>query len=707
MDKTVLAENPLLDFSGFPRFRDIVPDHVVPALDEILQNNRAKIDGLLDSETTPDWDNFIMPMEELDDQLERMWTPVSHLNNVMNNKALQEAYQDCLVKLSDYAAELGQNKVLFEKIVMIEKALSSRENGREHGVYSDIDEISYLARRKSIQNDLRDFKLSGIDLEGKDKERYREILSDLSQLTNEFSQNVQDATDGWGLHVTDVEDLKGIPESVVSMALDEARKKGLEGWQFNLQYPFFQPLMSHAGNRDLREKMYRAFVTRASEIGPCAGQWDNTSVMESILQLRSEKAQILGFRNYAEYSVETKMASSVEEVEKFLTDLSTKAKPEAEKEVAQLHQFAQDEYGVNGISPWDYGWFSEKLRQKRYEFSSEALRPFFPLPKVMSGMFEIVSRLFGIEIQVEEAPQIWHEDVMFFKVIGVEGGVIGYFYVDLFAREAKQGGAWMTDAVGRRKTHAGIQLPVAFLTCNFSKPMGDSPSLLLHDEVITLFHEFGHGLHHLLTQIEVAGVAGINGVPWDAVELPSQFLENWCWDREALDLISGHVETGERVPDDLLEKMHQARNFQSAMQMQRQIEFSLFDLRIHKEVEGIDGNMIQRILDEVRDDVAVVKAPEFNRFQHGFGHIFAGGYAAGYYSYKWAEVLSSDAFSLFEEKGIFDKETGASFRRCILEKGGSEEPASLFFDFRGREPDIEALLRHSGLSDNATPISIE
>ena len=700
MNKTVQAGNPLMDFSGFPRFRDIEPDHIVPAVDKVLQENREKISELLNDETPPTWENFIMPMEELDDRLEKVWTPVSHLNSVMNNKDIQNAYQSCLGDLSEYSTELGQNKALFKKIKMIEKVLSNGEVDEVSTVNSPDHSLSLRAKRKSIKNDLRDFKLSGIDLDTDNKQRYREIVSELSQLSNQFSQNIQDSTDDWSLYVSDEADLEGLPENVRSMAYDEAEKNDMEGWLFNLQYPFFQPFISYAENRELREEIYRAFATRASEIGPGAGKWDNTEIMTSILRLRAEKAQILGFRNYAEYSLETKMANDVMEVEQCLLQLSAKSKSSAEKEVIELEQFAKDEYGFAEILPWDYSWLSEKLRQKRYDFSEEALRPFFPLPKVMSGMFDIVNRLFGIEIHMDEGPQLWHEDVQFFKVLGSNGDLFGHFYVDLFARQAKQGGAWMTDAIGRRKTNKGIQFPVAFLTCNFSKPTGDGPSLLTHDEVTTLFHEFGHGLHHLLTRVEVAGVSGINGVPWDAVELPSQFLENWCWEREALDLISGHVVTGEPIPNDLLEKMHRARNFQSAMQIQRQVEFSLFDLRVHKEVESITGERVQHILNDVRDQVAVVEAPGFNRFQHGFAHIFAGGYAAGYYSYKWAEVLSSDAFSLFEENGIFDKKTGAAFKACILEKGGSEEPSRLFINFRGRKPDIAALLRHSGLSEN-------
>ena len=692
MNEMTSQVNPLLHVGDFPCFRDVTPEHIESALDEILRQNRDQIKQLLTNVRQPDWDNFIRPMEALDDRLEKMWAPVSHLNNVMNNKQLQASYQACLPRLSDYAAELGQNKALFEKIRAVKENLTQNALNESRP--------DYQAMQRSLENDLRDFSLSGIDLEPEQQERFKVVSSELSELMNQFSQNVQDATDGWSLHIDDQEDLAGLPDNVITLAKEQAQSKEKSGWLFTLQYPFYAPFMSYADNSALREEMYRAFVTRASDVGPTAGTWDNTEIMASILALRDEKARLLGFDHYAQYSLETKMARDVDEVESFLLQLAESARPGAEKEVAELERFAKEEYGIDRLNPWDYGWYSEKLRQKNYDFSQEALRPYFPLPRVLEGMFGIVGQLFNIQVREAEAPDTWHEDVLFFEIEDECAQTRGFFFVDLYARESKQGGAWMADAVGRRRTEQGIQLPVAFLTCNFSRPLEGSPSLLTHDEVITLFHEFGHGLHHLLTKVEVAGVAGINGVAWDAVELPSQFLENWCWDKEALDLISGHVETGETIPDELLSKMHQAKNFQSAMQMLRQIEFSLFDLRVHQQNGAMTGAQIQRILDLVRDEVAVIKAPDFNRFQHGFGHIFAGGYAAGYYSYKWAEVLSADAFSLFEENGIFDRQTGLSFRSNILEKGGSEDPEKLFFDFRGRAPDTSALLRHNGLGPN-------
>ncbi|MEJ2177923.1 MAG: M3 family metallopeptidase, partial [Gammaproteobacteria bacterium] len=529
-------------------------------------------------------------------------------------------------------------------------------------------------------------------------ERFREISSELSSLGNQFSQNLLDATDAWHVDVEDQDGVSGIPENALDLARQTAAGAGTKGWRFTLQGPSYLAVITYADDRGLREKMYRAYVTRASETGPNGGEWDNTEIIYKILRLRKELAALLGFEHYAALSVATKMAESSDEIFEFLEQLSEKSKPIGEREVAELQQFARDNLDLDQLAPWDVAYASDKLRQHRYDFSQEALRPYFPLPKVMQGMFEIVGKLFGVRVENSQPPSIWHEDVQFFKITDQAGKTRGYFYVDLYSRKHKRGGAWMADCVGRRLTARGLQLPVAFLTCNFSAPVEDQPSLLTHEEVMTLFHEFGHGLHHMLTKINVAGVAGINGVPWDAVELPSQFLENWCWEREALDLISGHVETGEPLPQELLGKMRQAKNFHSAMQMCRQLEFSLFDMQLHTDFDPDGASSVQEVLNRVRARVAVVKAPSFNRFQHSFGHIFAGGYAAGYYSYKWAEVLSADAFSLFEEKGIFDTSTGQSFLENILEKGGSEEPMSLFQAFRGRKPSVDALLRHSGLS---------
>ena len=676
--------NPLLDFSDLPKFDVILPEHVEPAVDFILDRNRKQIQQLIDHVEYPTWDNFMAVIEQLDDDLERVWAPVSHLNSVRDSEALREAYQACLPKLSDYSTEMGQSRQLFEKV----SAISNRDD------YSSME----VAKKKVIENAIRDFRLSGIDLESAEKERFREIASELSSLGNQFSQNLLDATDAWHVDIEERQGVAGIPDNALDLASQTAEEAGVVGWRFTLQAPSYLAVITYADDRALREKIYRAYVTRASETGPNAGEWDNSEIINQILRLRREQAKLLGFMHYADYSVATKMAGSSDEIFDFLEQLSGRSRKIGEKEVTELEEFAASDLGFERLEPWDYAYASEKLRQHRYDFSQEALRPYFPLPQVMKGMFDIVGRLFGIRVERASAPTIWHEDVQFFRIVDRKEEIRGYFYVDLFSRKHKRGGAWMADCVGRRLTPEGLQLPVAFLTCNFSAPLEDQPSLLTHEEVMTLFHEFGHGLHHMLTKVEVAGVAGINGVPWDAVELPSQFLENWCWEREALDVISGHVESGQKLPQELLRKMRDAKNFQSAMQMCRQLEFSLFDMKLHTEFDP-DGNAtVQDVLNQVRDRVSVVKVPPFNRFQNSFGHIFAGGYAAGYYSYKWAEVLSADAFSLFEEEGIFNSATGQSFLVNILEKGGSEEPMTLFESFRGRKPNVDALLRHSGLS---------
>ncbi len=679
-----MKQNPLLDLSGLPKFDLILPEHIEPAVDHILARNRQQIGRLVRDIKSPSWNNFMAVVEQLEDDLERVWAPVSHLNSVRDTPELRQAYQVCLPKLTDYATEMGQNKALFKKVIEI----------RDSDEFHRLDQ----SKRKVIDNAIRDFRLSGIDLAPDKQIRYREVSSELSSLGNQFSQNLLDATDAWHVDVDDEQGVSGIPQNALDLARKAAEEAGATGWRFSLQAPSYLAVITYADDRMLREKMYRAYVTRASEVGPDGGKWDNSEIIDQILRLRREQAALLGYENFAALSLETKMAGSSLEVFAFLDQLSKKSKKLGEKEVTELENFAAENLGFDALAPWDYAYVSEKLRQYLYDFSQEALRPYFPLPKVLQGMFEIVGKLFEIRVEASKPPQLWNPDVKFFKVLDFEETIRGYFYVDLYSRKHKRGGAWMADCMGRRLTSEGLQLPVAFLTCNFSAPVEGQPSLLTHEEVITLFHEFGHGLHHMLTKIEVSGVAGIQGVPWDAVELPSQFLENWCWERQALDLISGHVETGESLPQSLLIKMRKAKNFQSAMQMCRQIEFSLFDMRLHTSYDPDGESTVQEQLNQVRSQVAVVKAPAFNRFQHSFGHIFAGGYAAGYYSYKWAEVLSADAYSLFEEKGIFDPFTGRSFLENILEKGGSEEPMVLFEAFRGRKPNVDALLRHSGLS---------
>jgi len=677
--------NPLLDTEGLPAFSAIRPDHVEPAIDALLAENRARLNAILEGPAPPSWDTVVAPQEAMDDRLSNAWSPVSHLNAVMNNDALREAYNACLPKLTAYTTEVGQNSKLAEAY----KAVRARE---------DFDALS-PAQQKTVDNAIRDFHLSGVDLPADEKERYREIASRLSALSAKFEENVMDATNAWQKHVANEAELAGLPESTLAVARQEAERNDKDGYLLTLDFPCFFGVLAHCDNRALREEMYTAFGTRASDQGPHAGQWDNTEIMEEILALRHEKSQLLGFANYAGLSLATKMADSTDQVTGFLLDLATRAKPQAEKELAALREYAKDELGLDELHPWDTTWATEKLRQARYQLSQEDLRPYFSADRVKAGLFQVVERLYGVKIvENTEAVDTWHEDVKFYEIHNPDGSVRGQFYTDLYARAKKRGGAWMDVCRMRRAQGNDTQIPVAYLTCNFTPSVGGKPALLTHGEVETLFHEFGHGLHHMLTRVDCAAVSGIAGVPWDAVELPSQFMENWCWEREALDLFAVHVDTGERIPDDLYQRMQAAKNFQSAMQMVRQLEFSLFDFRLHADYDQATGPRIFEILDQVREQVSVMKPPAWHRFPHSFGHIFAGGYAAGYYSYKWAEVLSADAFSRFEEEGIFNQQTGRDFLENILEKGGSEDLMELYVAFRGREPQIDALLRHHGLA---------
>ncbi len=677
-------KNPLFQTTGLPAFSQIKPEHIEPAIDQALEENRQRIKEILSDNNPPTWKTTIEPLDDLEDRLGRIWSPVKHLNAVANNDELREAYNACLPKLSAYSTELGQNKDYYQACKSI----------------AESDEFKTLdrAKQKVIENSLRDFRLSGIELDKKDQERFKEIRLSLSSVATKFEENLLDATNAWKKQITDEDQLTGLPESTLALAKQIAAREELEGWVFNLQFPSYMPVMTYADNADLRREMYEAFCTRASDQGPGAGQWDNSENMQQLLGLRQEMAKLLGFDHYAEYSLATKMADDPDQVLGFLTDLAKRSKPFAEKDLQELKAFAEKEFNEKDLQAWDMSYYAEKLRQHRYDLSQETLRPYFPAPKVISGMFQVVERLYGLKISEKKGVDVWNEDVQYFEILDENDGVRGSFYLDLYARPHKRGGAWMDECLIRKTTAEGVQNPVAYLTCNFTPPVGDQPSLLTHSEVTTMFHEFGHGLHHMLTQIDVAGVSGINGVAWDAVELPSQFMENWCWEREALDLFSGHYETGEAIDDELFAKMQAAKNFQSGLQMMRQLEFSLFDFRLHMSVETVDQNDIQALLNQVRDEVSVVPTPDFNRFQHSFAHIFAGGYSAGYYSYKWAEVLSADAFSMFEEKGIFDRTTGDHFLHAILEKGGSRDAMELFVDFRGREPDIEPLLRHSGIA---------
>ncbi len=676
--------NPLLENLTLPAFGRIRPKHIEPAIDQLLEEHRVLLRSVLDKAEEHTWETLFQPLEDKDDQINRAWSPVSHLHSVADNDDLRQAYNACLPKLTDHATELGQNEDLFHAC----KALAEGEE------YSRIG----IPRQKIISNALRDFRLSGIDLGQRDKDRYKELQQRLSKLQTRYEENLLDATHGWTRPVTDKALLGGLPDTAFELAAETARRRDQAGWLFTLEYPSYQPVMTYADDRQFRQEMYTAYNTRASELGPNAGRWDNGPLMTEILSLRQELAALLGYRNYAEYSLVKKMADAPDDVMVFLYDLAARSTSVAQQELADLEKFAAEEYGLQDLQAWDIPYYSEKLRQKRFDFSQEDLRPYFPADQVVEGLFSVVNRLYGLSISSREGIETWDPDVRFFEIRDDGGRLRGGFYLDLYARPHKRGGAWMDECVIRRLNNGAVQSPVAYLTCNFTPPVSGKPSLLTHDEVLTLFHEFGHGLHHILTLIDYAGVSGINGVPWDAVELPSQFLENWCWERESLDLFARHHQTGEPLPTDLFEKMQQARTFHAGMHMVRQLELALFDFRLHYEQRGHDIDDIQSLLDEVRRAVAVIKAPPDNRFQHSFGHIFAGGYAAGYYSYKWAEVLSADAFSRFEENGIFDSATGRDFLHTILEQGGSREPMDLFVEFRGRKPEIDALLRHSGIS---------
>lgn len=676
-------KNPLLDQDNLPPFQQIKASHVFPAIESLLEKNRNQIKKLLKETQDYTWDNFIAVTEDMDDELGRAWSPASHLHSVADNDELREAYNKCLPILSDYSTEMGQNQDLY-------KAYKHIADSSEFSALSE-------AQQKIINNALRDFRLSGIELDENKQKRFKEIAKELSELTTKFEEHLLDATQDWKKHITDESKLRGLPESAIGLAKQAAEREKLDGWLFTLEFPSYLPVMQYADDSSLREEMYIAYNTRASEQGPGAGKYDNSELMLSILAFRKEKAQLLGYESYAHYSLATKMADTPEEVLSFLTDLAEKSKRVAQKELNDLNAFAEETDGVTELNVWDVPYYSEKLRQHKFDISQEALRPYFSVPVVLKGLFSVLESLYGFNVKERNDVETWHSDVQFFDIY--DGDTLrGSFYLDLFARQKKRGGAWMDECIVRRQTRDGLQTPVAYLTCNFTPPIGNKPALITHDEVITLFHEFGHGLHHMLTKIDYAGVSGINGVAWDAVELPSQFMENWCWEREALNMFAKHIDTNENISDELYKRMQAAKTFQSGMQMVRQIEFALFDFRLHLEFDSKVTTSIQALLDEVRQEVAVLIPPSFNRFQHSFSHIFAGGYAAGYYSYKWAEVLSSDAFSKFEETGIFNQDTGKSFLQNILEKGGSKEPMDLFIAFRGRKPSIEPLLRHSGIN---------
>ncbi|MDU6537187.1 oligopeptidase A [Mixta calida] len=676
--------NPLLTSFTLPPFSAIQPEHVVPAVEQALQACRDVVEKVVAQGAPYTWDNLCQPLAEVDDRLGRIFSPVSHLNSVKNSPELRQAYEQTLPLLSEYSTWVGQHEGLYQ----------AYRNLKEGENYAQLS----LAQKKAVDNALRDFELSGIGLPKEKQQRYGEIAARLSELGSTYSNNVLDATMGWNKLITDESELAGMPESAMAAAKAQAEAKGQEGWLLTLDIPSYLPVMTYCDNQALREEMYRAYSTRASDQGPNAGKWDNGPIIAEELALRHELAQLLGFDSYAHKSLATKMAQSPSQVIDFLTDLAQRARPQAEKELERLRAFAKQEHGIDELQPWDLTYYGEKQKQHLYAISDEQLRPYFPEERAVNGLFEVVKRIYGISAKERKDVDVWHPDVRFFDLYDEDGELRGSFYLDLYARENKRGGAWMDDCVGMmRKADGSLQKPVAYLTCNFNRPVNGKPALFTHDEVTTLFHEFGHGLHHMLTRVDVPGVSGISGVPWDAVELPSQFMENWCWEPEALAFISGHYETGEPLPQALLDKMLAAKNYQAALFILRQLEFGLFDFRLHTEFDPAKGAQVLETLAEVKKLVAVVPSPSWGRFPHAFSHIFAGGYAAGYYSYLWADVLAADAYSRFEEEGIFNRETGQSFLDNILTRGGAEEPMELFKRFRGREPQLDAMLEHYGI----------
>ncbi|WEJ62722.1 M3 family metallopeptidase [Thiomicrorhabdus lithotrophica] len=680
---TNLSDNPFLVDSQFPQFGSFHVEHIEPAVSQLLKDNRKVIEDLVADNSQPTWQNFIEPLEFIDNRFEKIWGPVGHLDATMNSDEWHEAYTNCLEQVTQYYTETGQNAGLYQKFNQLAE--------------SDEYETYNLAQQKVIENALRNFRLSGIALPKNKQAIYKELKQQLSQNSSQFGNNVLKATQAWYKHIKDESELAGLPESAMGLLQQLAGQKSLEGWCVTLDFPSYLAVLTHADNRELREEVYKAFSTRASEQSNHA-EFDNSELIETIRADRHKLASLLGFKNYAEYSLATKMAESTDQVLGFLRDLAVKSKPQAEKELSTLKAFAKSTLGIDDFQPWDVTYASEKLKNETLSLSQEKLRPYFPVETVLKGLFLITKTLFNIKITVKEGVETWHKDVRFFELTDEANQVVGHFYLDLYARENKRGGAWMDSAITRWKHPQGqLQTPVTYLVCNFTPPIGDKEACLTHDEVTTLFHEFGHGIHHLFTKMEQLDVSGISGVPWDAVELPSQFMENFCWEREGLNFISSHIETGETLPDDLFEALQKGRGFQSAMMMLRQIEFALVDFELHTFYNPDAPEDVLDIAQRIRNEVAVVQPPSYSRQLHSFSHIFAGGYAAGYYSYKWAEVLSADAFSLFEETGILNSETGMHFKNTILAAGGSVDPMVLFKAFRGREPQIDALLRHSGI----------
>ncbi|HJV06196.1 MAG TPA: M3 family metallopeptidase [Chromobacteriaceae bacterium] len=677
-----MNDNPLVDFAGLPRFADIRPEHITPAVEQLLAEARQTVTHLTAATDTPSWCNFIEPLTDATERLSRCWGVVGHLNAVVNTPALRDAYNANIPKISEFWTEMGQNLALFNRF----KALAAAP---DYAGYN-------AARKKILDNDLRDFRLSGAELPEAQKARFAEIQSKLAELSARFEQNVMDATDAFSLYLDDKAALAGVPDDALELFAAAAAADDKSGYKITLQFPFYFPVMQYAHNRELRKQLYDAYAMRASEFG--LAEHDNTAVIREKLQLTREEARLLGFANYAELSLYTKMAESPAQVITFLRDLAHRAKPFAVKDRQELEAFARAELGLDTLEAWDIAYASEKLRVSRYAFSEQEVKQYFPESKVLPGLFGVVKTLYGVEVLDSSAP-VWHPDVRFFDILK-DGALVGSFYFDLYSREGKRPGAWMDDARGRRVKGDTVQTPVAYLTCNFTRPVGDKPAVFTHDEVITLFHEFGHGLHHMLTRVDELGVSGINGVEWDAVELPSQFMENFCWEWDVLQGMSAHVETGLPLPLELFDKMLAAKNFQSGMITVRQLEFALFDMLLYTDFDAEHGNWLQ-LLDQVRQEVAVNVPPAYNRFPNSFSHIFAGGYSAGYYSYKWAEVLSADAYAAFEEAGGANAATGQRFWDEVLAVGGSRSALESFRAFRGRDPQIDALLRHSGMVEEA------
>jgi oligopeptidase A len=676
--------NPLLDFSGLPRFAEFNTEFVTPALDQLLAENRALVESLKNQDAPPDWENFIAPLDDGNERLRRAWGQVAHMNAVMNSPRLRDVYNANLPRITQYFSELAQDEALYRRY----KALRA----------SDAFLRLTRAQKKVIDNELRDFRLGGAELPSAEKARFKQIIEKLASLSAKFNDNVLDATNAFELIVADRQRLAGIPDDVLESAGEAAKRAGKQGWKFTLHMPSYLPVMQYAQDRKLREQMYRAYVTRAAEFDESA--WDNTAIMVEILRLRREQSQLLGLANFAELSLQPKMAESARQVLDFLEELAKRAGPYAQRDLAELKECASRQLGLDDLQSWDVAYVSEKLRVARYAFSDQEVKQYFPELQVLEGMFRVVETLYGLQIKPDEAPK-WHDDVRFFSIRNRSGALVGQFYLDLYARPSKRGGAWMDDAITRRRKHSGVQTPVAYLNCNFSAPLSGKSALFTHDEVITLFHEFGHGLHHLLTQVDVLGVSGINGVEWDAVELPSQFMENFCWEWEVLKGMTRHADSACPLPRELFEKMVAAKNFQSGLQTVRQLEFAICDMRLHCDFDPNGQKTPLQLAEEVRRGVAVLFPPAYNRYLNSFSHIFGGGYAAGYYSYKWAEVLSADAYSMFEEKGVLNASVGERFREEILAAGGSRPALESFVAFRGRKPTIDALLRHNGMAQAA------